>query len=146
MKKFKLLPHAWQSAGWGVVGGGIALLLYSLFPETDSAVFFASTPWTFGCALKTIGFLIIAFSREAFEDERVESIRYNTLGIIAVVYAVMLLGYPAMDVILVYFALLEPMGVAEFSAVRGVVGILPLYVILFKINVWVQNRSLSYEE
>ena len=29
MKKFKLLPHAWQSAGWGVVGGGIAL--FALF-------------------------------------------------------------------------------------------------------------------
>ncbi len=121
-------------------------MLYSLFAETDSGVFFASTPWAFGCALKTIGFLIIAFSQEAFEDERIESIRFGTLGLVAVIYAIMLLSYPVMDVLLVYFTLLEPMGVAEFSAVRGVLGVLPLYVILFKINIWAQNRNLSYEE
>lgn len=146
MEKLRLLPHSWQYVGWWLVGGGIALLLYSLFAETDSAVFFASTPWTFGCALKTVGFLVIAFSREKFEDERINVIRFNTLGLIAVVYAVMLVAYPVLDVLLIYFSAVTPMEIGGLSAVRGVVGILPLYVILFKINVWVQNRSLRYEE
>lgn len=146
MEKLRLLPHSWQYVGWWLVGGGIALLLYSLFAETDSAVFFASTSWAFGCALKTVGFLVIAFSREKFEDERINAIRFNTLGIIAVVYAVMLVACPVLDVLLIYFSAVTPMEIGGLSAVRGVVGILPLYVILFKINVWVQNRSLSYEE
>lgn len=144
MKSFKLLPHSWQSVGWGVVGAGIALLLYALLAETDSAVFFASTPWAFGCALKTIGFLVVAFSQEEFEDERMSCIRFNTLGLIAVIYTVMLLLYPIMDCLLVRY--LSPMDVAEFGAVRGMVGVLPLYVMILKFTIIVKNRELRYEE
>lgn len=144
MEKIKLLPRAWQSVGWGIVGGGIALLLYSLFCETDSDIYFASTPWAFGAALSTIGFLLIAFSSEDFEDERINSIRLNTLGVMAVVYAVMLVVFPVLDMFLAHF--LSPMELGEIRAVRGLFGILPLYVIVFKITVWVKNRDLSDEE
>lgn len=144
MERIKLLPHAWQSVGWGVVGGGIALLLYSLLCETDSGIYFVSTPWAFGVALSTIGFLLIAFSSEDFEDERINSIRLNTLGVMAVVYAVMLVLYPTVDFLL--SAHLSPMELGEIRAVRGLLGILPLYVIVFKITVWVKNRDLSDEE
>ena len=146
MEKLRLLPHSWQYVGWWLVGGGIALLLYSLFAETDSAVFFASTSWVFGCALKTVGFLVIAFSREKFEDERINAIRFNTLGLIAVVYAVMLVAYPVLDVLLIYFSAVTPMEIGGLSAVRGVLGVLPLYVILFKLTIWIKNRELRYEE
>ena len=126
MEKLRLLPHSWQYVGWWLVGGGLVLLLYSLFAETDSAVFFASTPWTFGCALKTVGFLVVPFSREKFEDERINVIRFNTLGLIAVVYAVMLVAYPVLDVLLIYFSAVTPMEIGGLSAVRGVLGVLPL--------------------
>lgn len=146
MKNFKLLPHWCQNVGWGFVGGGVTLLLYSLFMEVDSDAFFASTQWAFGCALKTIGFLMVAFSCESFEDERINSIRLNTLGLIAVVYAVMLITYPIMDFLLVFFSLASPMLVGEIVAVRGIVGVLPLYVIIFKLTIWFKNKDLCYEE
>ena len=144
MERIKLLPRAWQSVGWGIVGGGIALLLYSLFCETDSDIYFASTPWAFGAALSTIGFLLIAFSSEEFEDERINSIRFKTLGVMAVVYAVMLILYPTMDLLLARE--LSPMGLASMRSVRSLFGVLPLYVVIFKITVWIKNRDLSNEE
>ena len=146
MKNLKLLPHWWQNVGWGFVGGGVALLLYSLLMETDSDVFFASTPWAFGCALKTIGFLVVAFSCESFEDERINSIRFNTLGLMAVVYAVMLVSYPVIDFLLVFLGNVTPLSVSEIGAVRGLIGILPLYVIIFKLTIWFKNKDLCYEE
>ena len=88
MENLKLLPHAWQSVGWGIIGGGIALLLYSLLGEE---IYFVSTPWNIGNTLAIIGFLVIAFSREAFEDERINCIRFNTLGVTAIIKLLCLL-------------------------------------------------------
>ena len=141
MENLKLLPHAWQSVGWGIIGGGIALLLYSLLGEE---IYFVSTPWNIGNTLAIIGFLVIAFSRETFEDERINCIRFNTLGVTAIIYAVMLVAYPIMDAVILYFN--SPKTLGEIVAVRNLFGVLPLYVIIFKLTVWIKNRDLSYEE
>ena len=59
--------------------------------------FIFSSMWAIGGTLWTISFLILAFSQEQYEDERIRSIRMNTLGIVAIIYGAMIFLYPVMD-------------------------------------------------
>ena len=49
-----------------------------------------------------------------------------------------------MDAVILYFN--SPKTLGEIVAVRNLFGVLPLYVIIFKLTVWIKNRDLSYEE
>lgn len=103
--------------------------------------------WAFGSALWLIGFLIIAFSQEQYEDERIRSIRMNTLGIVAIIYAVMLILYPTIDFALLRFMDSSPQGLATVTILRNVyLKPLVIYVVLFKFFLWKENRSLRHEE
>ena len=97
MKTFKLLPHGWQTAGWIVTGMGTGLMLWGAFMDDGTHDFIFSSMWAIGSALWTISFLILAFSQEQYEDERIRSIRMNTLGIVAIIYGAMVFLYPVMD-------------------------------------------------
>lgn len=147
MKRFKLLPHGWQTAGWIVTGMGAGMMLWCAFLDRSEHLFFSHSMWAFGSALWLIGFLIIAFSQEQYEDERIRSIRMNTLGIVAIIYAVMLILYPTIDFALLRFMDSSPQGLATVTILRNVyLKPLVIYVVLFKFFLWKENRSLRHEE
>ena len=145
MKTFKLLPHGWQTAGWIMTGIGAGLMLLGVFLDTNEVSFLADNRWLLGSVILIIAFLIIAFSQEQYEDERIHSIRMNTLGITAIIYAAMIILNPLANILLSHIFSLH--AYAEISAVKGIF-LKPVltYVLLFKFFLWKENRSLKYEE
>lgn len=145
MKTFKLLPHGWQTAGWIMTGIGAGLMLLGVFLDTNEVSFLVGNRWVLGSVILIIAFLIIAFSQEQYEDERIHSIRMNTLGITAIIYAAMIILDPLANILLSRFS--DPKFYAEISAIRGIFfKPLIIYVVLFKFFLWKENRSLQYEE
>ena len=145
MKTFKLLPHGWQKAGWTIAGIGAGIMLWSAFLNRNASSFFSSEQWAIGSAIWTIAFLIIAFTQEEYEDERIRSIRMNTLGITAIIYAAMIILVPLLNVILVRF--FDPIVCAKSISIRAIF-LKPvfIYVVLLKFFLWKENRNLKYEE
>lgn len=149
MKTFKLLPHGWQTAGWIVTGMGAGLMLWGAFMDDGTHDFIFSSMWAIGGALWTISFLILAFSQEQYEDERIRSIRMNTLGITAIIYAAMIFLYPVMDFTCLHLTngIIGPKEMGILTNIRGIfLKPLVIYVLLFKFFLWKENRSLKYEE
>lgn len=149
MKKFKLLPHGWQKAGWIVTGMGAGMMLHPiLFKDgNDSGYHFVTSMFAFGSAVWLIGFLILAFTQEQYEDERIRSIRMNTLGIVAIIYAITLILYPTIDFTLIRFTDVDPLHMGIIKGVRNIfLRPIVIYVVLFKFFLWKDNRSLKYEE
>ena len=85
MKTFKLLPHSWQTVGWILTGMGAGLMLWGFFSDTIEESFLIGEQWVIGNILWTIAFIIMAFTQEEYEDERIHSIRMNTLCITAII-------------------------------------------------------------
>ena len=145
MKTFKLLPHGWQHAGWIIAGIGAGTMLWSAFLNRNASSFFSSEQWAIGSAIWTIAFLIIAFTQEEYEDERIRSIRMNTLGITAIIYAAMIILNPLANILLSH--IFSPLAYAEISTIKGIfLKPVLIYVLLFKFFLWKENRSLKYEE
>ncbi|MBR2360188.1 MAG: hypothetical protein IKA75_07215 [Bacteroidaceae bacterium] len=146
MKTFKLLPHSWQTVGWIITGMGAGLMLFGASMDKSAELFLVSSLWVIGSALWTIGFLFLAFSQELYEDERIRSIRMNTLGIVAIIYGIMIILYPIMDFVCLQFTG-GSLKLASITAIRGIFfKPLIIYVVLFKFFLWKENRSLQYEE
>lgn len=149
MKTFKLLPHGWQTAGWIVTGMGAGLMLWGAFMDDGTHDFIFSSMWVIGGTLWTISFLILAFSQEQYEDERIRSIRMNTLGITAIIYAAMIFLYPVMDFTCLHLTngIIGPKELGIIINIRSIfLKPLVVYVLLFKFFLWKENRSLKYEE
>lgn len=149
MKTFKLLPHGWQTAGWTIASIGAGMMLHPILFKggDDSGYYFVTSMFAFGGAMWLIGFLILAFSQEEYEDERIRSIRMNTLGIVAIIYAIMLILYPTIDFALLRFVGISPDDLGSITIFRNVFfKPLVIYVLLFKFFLWKENRSLKYEE
>ncbi len=145
MKTFKLLPHGWQTAGWIMTGIGAGLMLLGVFLDTNEVSFLAGNRWLLGSVILIIAFLIIAFSQEQYEDERIHSIRMNTLGITAIIYAAMIILNPLANILLSH--IFSPLAYAEISTIKGIfLKPVLIYVLLFKFFLWKENRSLKYEE
>ena len=145
MKTFKLLPHGWQHAGWIIAGIGAGTMLWGFFLDTHKESFLVCEQWAIGSAIWTIAFLIIAFTQEEYEDERIRSIRMNTLGITAIIYAAMIILVPLLNVILLHF--FDPIVCAKSISIRAIF-LKPvfIYVVLLKFFLWKENRNLKYEE
>ena len=149
MKTFKLLPHGWQTAGWIVTGMGAGLMLWGAFMDDGTHDFIFRSMWAIGGALWTISFLILAFSQEQYEDERIRSIRMNTLGIVAIIYGAMIFLYPVMDFACLHLTngITGPKELGIIINIRSIfLKPLVIYVLLFKFFLWKENRSLKYEE
>ena len=145
MKTFKLLPHSWQTAGWTIAGMGAGMMLWGFFLDTHKESFLVCEQWVIGVILWTIAFLIMAFAQEEYEDERIRSIRMNTLGITAIIYAAMIILVPLLNVILVRF--FDPIVCAKSISIRAIfLKPVLIYVVLLKFFLWKENRSLKYEE
>lgn len=149
MKTFKLLPHGWQKAGQTLIAVSLGMMLHPILFKggNDSGYYFVSSMLAFGSTVWLIGFLILAFSQEEYEDERIRSIRMNTLGIVAIIYAIMLILYPTIDFALLRFVGISPDDLGSITIFRNVFfKPLVIYVLLFKFFLWKENRSLKYEE
>lgn len=145
MKNFKLLPHGWQTAGWIIAGMGTGMMLWSAFLDESADLFFSRSTWVIGSALWTIGFLVSAFSQEAYEDERIRSIRMNTLGVVAIIYGILVILYPVMDFSLIRFV--DSLELAKMTVLRNIfLKPLIIYVVLFKFFLWKENRGLKCEQ
>lgn len=149
MKKFKLLPHRWQKVGETLITVSLAMMLHPILFNggDDSGYYFVTSMFAFGSAVWLIGFLILAFTQEQYEDERIRSIRMNTLGIVAIIYAVTLILYPTIDFTLIRFTDVDPLHMGIIKGVRNIfLRPIVIYVVLFKFFLWKDNRSLKYEE
>ncbi|MBQ4520144.1 MAG: hypothetical protein II999_06000 [Bacteroidaceae bacterium] len=145
MKTFKLLPHGWQTAGWTIAGMGAGMMLWGFFLDTHKESFLVCEQWVIGVILWTIAFLIMAFAQEEYEDERIRSIRMNTLGITAIIYAALVILNPLANILLSH--IFSPLAYAEISTIKGIfLKPVLIYVLLFKFFLWKENRSLKYEE
>ena len=143
MKTFKLLPHGWQKAGWTIAGIGAGMMLWSAFLSGNAP--YSTDQWMIGSVIWTIAFLIIAFTQEEYEDERIRSIRMNTLGITAIIYAALVILNPLANILLSH--IFSPLAYAEISTIKGIfLKPVLIYVLLFKFFLWKENRSLKYEE
>lgn len=149
MKTFKLLPNGWQTVGWIIAGMGAGLMLFGASMDKSAELFIVSSMWAIGATLWTIGFLFLAFSQELYEDERIRSIRMNTLGIVAIIYGILIILNPVMDFTCLHLTD-GAIGNREYVIIRSLRGIflkpLIIYVVLFKFFLWKENRGLQYEE
>ena len=136
MKTFKLLPHNWQTVGWTIAGMGAGMMLWGFFLDTHKESFLVCEQWVIGVILWTIAFLIM---------ERIRSIRMNTLGITAIIYAALVILNPLANILLSH--IFSPLDYAEISTIKGIfLKPVLIYVLLFKFFLWKENRSLKYEE
>lgn len=148
MKKQHLLPFPWQKAGYALLLAGIVLSAIFYIPEVlrgeygtaDNPVgtlsFFVLLP---------LSAIILCFSRERVEDERIEELRMRSVSITAVVFVILLFVRP---IVSFFLARLFPAGVLGkwhliFSSAWWM---LFVYLLIFKITYWIQDKRYSNEK
>ena len=97
-----------------------------------------------GYFLFEVGFLLIAFTREKDEDERVQSIRFKSLVTTAILYIALYLLRPVLQTIIVRFIPFE-IGTIILN-ITVLFNMIPLYVVIFKGTLYFQNKQLSYDK
>ena len=136
MRTYKLLPYKWQYWGWSFSFIGFIVILFTLLQEYNS--------YQMGYFLFEVGFLLIAFTREKDEDERVQSIRFKSLVTTAILYIALYLLRPVLQTIIVRFIPFE-IGTIILN-ITVLFNMIPLYVVIFKGTLYFQNKKLSYDK
>ena len=148
MKKQHLLPFAWQKAAYALLLAGITLSAIFYFPEvlrgeygtSDNLVgtlsFFVLLP---------LSAIILCFSRERVEDERIEELRKRSISITAVVFVILLFVRPIVGLFLARLFPVSVIGKCHliFSPAWW---ILFVYLLIFKITYWIQDKRYSNEK
>lgn len=136
MKTYKLLPYKWQYWGWSFSFIGIIVIL--------SALLHGYNCYQIGYGIFEVGFLILAFTREKDEDERVQSIRFKCLVTTAIIYIALYLLKPFIQTLIVRFIPFET-GTIILN-IMVLFNMIPLYVLIFKGTLCFQNKQLSYDK
>ena len=136
MRTYKLLPYKWQYWGWSFSFIGFIVILFTLLQGYNL--------YQIGYALFVVGFLIIAFTREKDEDERIQSIRFKSLVTTAIIYIVLYLLKPFVQAFVVRFFPFE-IGRIILNIIV-LFNMIPLYVLIFKSTLCFQNKQLSYDK
>ena len=136
MRTYKLLPYKWQYWGWSFSFIGFIVILFTLLQGYNL--------YQIGYALFVVGFLIIAFTREKDEDERIQSIRFKSLVTTAIIYIVLYLLKPFVQAFVVRFFPFE-IGRIILNIIV-LFNMIPLYVLIFKATLHFQNKQLSYDK
>ena len=136
MKNFKLLPYRIQFIGWALAFIGLIIFLLTLLKGYDI--------YQIGFCIFELGFLVLAFTREKDEDERVQAIRLKSLAITAIIYVAAWILKPVFQTWIVRSFSLEQC--AMIFNIMALINMIPLYVLIFKSALYIQNKQLSYDE
>ena len=134
MKTYKLLPYKWQFLGWSFSFIGFITILLTLLKGYNS--------YQIGYCIFEVGFLLLAFTREKDEDERVQSIRFKSMITTAITYIVLFILKPIFQSFIVRFFPFE-IGTIILNIIV-LFNMIPLYVLIFKSTLYFQNKQLSY--
>lgn len=136
MKTYKLLSHKWQLLGWSFASVGLLLVLLTFLQGYDL--------YQIGLCIFELGFILLAFTEEKDEDERVKSIRLKCIAITAIIYVAMWLLRPLLLTIVVRFLPFETYRI--LSNAMALLNMIPMYVLIFKGTIYIQNKQLSYDK
>ena len=136
MRTFKLLPYKWQFLGWSFSFIGFITILLTLLKGYNS--------YQIGYCIFEVGFLLLAFTREKDEDERVQSIRFKSMITTAITYIVLFILKPIFQTFIVRFFPFE-IGTIILNIIV-LFNMIPLYVLIFKSTLYFQNKQLSYDK
>lgn len=136
MKTYKLLSHKWQLLGWSSASVGLLLVLLTFLQGYDL--------YQIGLCIFELGFILLAFTEEKDEDERVKSIRLKCIAITAIIYVAMWLLRPLLLTIVVRFFPFETYRI--LSNAMALLNMIPMYVLIFKGTIYIQNKQLSYDK
>lgn len=136
MKTYKLLPYKWQFLGWSFSFIGFITILLTLLKGYNS--------YQIGYCIFEVGFLLLAFTREKDEDERVQSIRFKSMITTAITYIVLFILKPIFQTFIVRFFPFE-IGTIILNIIV-LFNMIPLYVLIFKSTLYFQNKQLSYDK
>ena len=152
--KHYLLPHRWQTAGWillAVVFVVVNLLfgfdVWSVMDEAAFKLLIAAVYVIIGVSL-----LMIAFSEERQEDEFIRSLRGRSLAAAAcVAFVLSVIWFCVSGINLMYFPMHEADDTKRwvFYMVDNYLSVLPmffLYIVIFKVSLWINRRRCRHEE
>ena len=136
MKTYKLLPYKWQFLGWSFAFIGFIIFLLTLLKGYDI--------YQVGFCIFEVGFLILAFTREKDEDERIQAIRFYSLSITATIYVAVWILKPVFQTWIVRFFSFEQCTI--IFKTMALINMIPLYVLIFKSTLYIQNKQLNYDK
>lgn len=136
MKTYKLLPYKWQFLGWSFAFIGFIIFLLTLLKGYDI--------YQVGFCIFEVGFLILAFTREKDEDERIQAIRFYSLSITAIIYVAVWILKPVFQTWTVRFFSFEQCTI--IFQIMALINMIPLYVLIFKSTLYIQNKQLNYDK
>jgi len=136
MKTYKLLPYKWQFLGWSFAFIGFIIFLLTLLKGYDI--------YQIGFCIFEVGFLILAFTREKDEDERIQAIRFYSLSITAIIYVAVWILKPVFQTWIVRFFSFEQCTI--IFQIMALINMIPLYVLTFKSTLYIQNKQLNYDK
>lgn len=136
MKTYKLLSHKWQLLGWSLASVGLLLVLSTFLQGYDL--------YQIGLCIFELGFILLAFTEEKDEDERIKSIRLKCIAITAIIYVAMWLLRTLLLTIVVRFFPFEIYRI--LSNAMALLNMIPMYVLIFKGTIYIQNKQLSYDK
>lgn len=136
MKTYKLLPYKWQFLGWSFAFIGFIIFLLTLLKGYDI--------YQVGFCIFEVGFLILAFTREKDEDERIQAIRFYSLSITAIIYVAVWILKPVFQTWIVRFFSFEQCTI--IFQIMALINMIPLYVLIFKSTLYIQNKQLNYDK
>lgn len=136
MKTYKLLPYKWQFLGWSFAFIGFIIFLLTLLKGYDI--------YQIGFCIFEVGFLILAFTREKDEDERIQAIRFYSLSITAIIYVAVWILKPVFQTWIVRFFSFEQYTI--IFQIMALINMIPLYVLIFKSTLYIQNKQLNYDK
>lgn len=136
MKTYKLLPYKWQFLGWSFAFIGFIIFLLTLLKGYDI--------YQIGFCIFEVGFLILAFTREKDEDERIQAIRFYSLSITAIIYVAVWILKPVFQTWIVRFFSFEQCTI--IFQIMALINMIPLYVLIFKSTLYIQNKQLNYDK
>lgn len=153
-RKFKLLPHWCQIAGYTYIFGLLLCFAYAwvykmgIFPEDCGIINrinafhrYALTHWNFVGALNFVMIFLAIFSKEKVEDEMTSSIRLNALLLLVFfIFGIHILLFLPKGDIHDFIINIKEFFMEDF-------GILVLtYALLFKIMIWINMWRMRNEE
>ena len=153
MKKQHLLPHAWQWVGLVALVAGL-VLGFTIFVPSVIRGEYGTAGRSEGIEvlgllsyhlLLPLSAIILCFSRERIEDERIDELRKRSLVTTAIIFVILLIIGPIKGFFM--GMLCSPTVMGKYQLLLGRSWwMLFVYLLIFKISYWVQNKRYSDEK
>ena len=158
MKIIKMLPHSWKIVGWVLLALCVLLFVFC-FRAIVHDLFLINSAYgydSFGAGWASslvviffsIGVVLLAFSREHLEDERIIHIRQQALARTVILYLIVLALNLIANLFLVRMvsndSLTQVMVLKR--AFLCVPAFILYYLLIFKLSLWSENKKLSRDE